>query len=109
MLGDILFSTQFLITHLVTTFSVGDNLGIYLACDPKHKMSIISRSVCFYYPAGQTEQQNMLILFLGTTRKYRISRMTSVIITDKICHDQVTDQELVAQNVVKHVIVAPTV
>ena len=38
MLDDILFSTQFLVTHLVTTFSPYDNhdiLGIYLVCGPK--------------------------------------------------------------------------
>ena len=28
MLGDILISTQLLVTHLVTTFSVGDNRDI---------------------------------------------------------------------------------
>ena len=40
MPGDILSSTQILITHLVTSFSIGDNhdiLGIYLACRPKQQ------------------------------------------------------------------------
>ena len=39
-LGDILFSIQLLITHMVTTFSVEDNhdiLGIYLVCSAKQK------------------------------------------------------------------------
>ena len=54
MLDDILFSTQFLVTHLVATYCVGDNrdiLGMYLACGSK--------------------QQTMFIMFLGTTCKYR--------------------------------------
>ena len=51
----------------------------------------------------------MLILFLGATRKHRISSMTIMIITDRKCRDQVTDQELVAQNVNKHVMIRPTV
>ena len=45
MFGDILFSTQLLVIHLVTKFSVGDNhdiLGIYLACDPKHQNEHVS-------------------------------------------------------------------
>ena len=90
MLGDILFSTQLLVTHLVTTFSLGDNhdtVGIFL------------NPVCFDELLGQTERENMLYLLLGTTRTHRISPMTTVIITDRKCRDQVTDQELVAQNV----------
>ena len=40
MLDDILFCTQLLVTHVVTTFSVGDNhdiLEIYLTCGPKQQ------------------------------------------------------------------------
>ena len=48
-------------------------------------------------------------LQLGTTRTHRISPMTIVMIIDWKCHDQVTDQELVAHNVTKHVLVATTV
>ena len=59
--------------------------------------------------SGQTERQNMLILFLGTTRKHPISLVTIVMIIDTKCRDQVTDKELVAQNVTKNVMVAPTV
>ena len=51
----------------------------------------------------------MLILLLGITRKHRISPKTIVMITVTKCRDQVTDQELVAQNDTKHVMVAPTV
>ena len=51
----------------------------------------------------------MFIMFLGTTSKHRISPMTIAMITDIKCRDQLTDQELVAQNVTKHVMVAPTV
>ena len=51
----------------------------------------------------------MLILFLGTTRKHRISPMTIAMITEWKCRDQVTDQNMVAHNVTKHVMVAPTV
>ena len=73
MIDDILFSTQLLNTHLVTTFSPKDNhdiLGIYLVFGPKHKMSILSRSVSFDYLSGQTEWETMLVLFLGTTRTH---------------------------------------
>ena len=68
MLSDILFTTQLLGTHLVTTFSGGDNqdiLGIYLACDPKqqNKPSFSLRRVkhsakpclfCFLKPLERT-------------------------------------------------------
>ena len=37
------------------------------------------------------------------------SLMTIVRTTDRKCHDQLIAQELVAQNVTKHVMVAPTV
>ena len=79
MLGDILFSTQLLVTHFVTIFSFCDNhdiLGIYLACATL---------------SGQKEWENMLILLLGTTFKHRISLMTIVIITDRKFRDQVTE------------------
>ena len=71
-------------------------------------MIMLSRSVCSDYLSGQTERENMIFLFIGTTRKHRISPMTIAMITDRTCHDQVTDQELVAQNLTKHVMVAAT-
>ena len=70
---------------------------------------MLSPFVCFDYLSGQTERENMLILFLETSQKRRIFHMTIVMITDLKCRDQVTDQELVAHNVTKHVMVAPTV
>ena len=36
-------------------------------------MSMLSPSICFDYLTGQTERENILILFLGTTRMHRIS------------------------------------
>ena len=55
MLGDILFGSQFLVPHLVTTFSVGDSHILGIATLLWHtwrvvstnKISILSRSVCF--------------------------------------------------------------
>ena len=74
-----------------------------------NKMSMLSRSVCFDGLSGQTERKNMLILLLGTTRTHRISIMTIAMITGRKYRDQVTDQELLPQNVTKHVMVRPTV
>ena len=54
------------------------------------------------------ETQNMLILLLGTTRQ--VYSKNGVIITDKKCRDQVSDQQLGAkQNVTKYMIRSPTV
>ena len=103
MLHDILFSTQLLITHFVTTFSSNDNhdiLGIYLVCGLKQHNEHAFSSVWFDSVSGQTEWETMLILFLGITRTHRIS---IAMITDWKYYDQVTDQELVAHNVTKHV------
>ena len=109
MLGDILCN-QLLVTLLFTTFSFSDNHdihGVYVV--PSNKMSMLSRSVWFYDLSDQTERENMLIMLLETTRPHRIALMTIVMITERKCYDQVTDQELVAQNVTKHVMVATTV
>ena len=38
-----------------------------------NKIIMLSPFVCFNYPSDQTERDNMLIMFLGTTRKHRIS------------------------------------
>ena len=51
MLGDIFGSTQLLITHLVTTFSVGaiyDILGIYLARGVKQQNELALSSLVVY-------------------------------------------------------------
>ena len=50
-----------------------------------------------------------LLLRTVVLRTHRLSPMTIVMIIDRKCRDQVTDQELVAHNVTKHVTVAPTV
>ena len=107
MLGDLLISTQLLVTHLVTTF-LSTIITIFLeytwSVGSNNKMSMLSPSICFDYLSGQTEREKMIIL--GTSRTHRISPMTIATITDWKCRDQVTDQELVAHNVTKHVIVA---
>ena len=60
------FLSTVITTFLEYTWHVGSN----------NKMSMISPSICFDYLLGQIERKNMLILFLGTTRKHRISPMT---------------------------------
>ena len=112
MLGDILIRTQLLVTHLVTTLLsaiITTFLEYTWRVSSSNKMSMLSPSICFDYLLDQTEHENMLILFLGTTRTHRISPMAILMITDRKCHNQVTDQELVAHNVTKHVMVATTV
>ena len=83
MFGDIL--TQLLVTHLVTTF-LSAIITIFLEytwrVGSNNKMSMLSPSTCFDYLSGQTERENMLILFLGTTRTHRISPMTIAMIID---------------------------
>ena len=64
MLGDILFSTQLLASHLVATFSVDDHHDSHgrYAVVPRNKMSMFSRSVWPDRPSKQTEREWMLIL-----------------------------------------------
>ena len=62
MLGDILFSTQLLVTHLVTTFSVGDNndiFGIYLACGQKYQNEHVSSCSRQTIEADRERKQNV--------------------------------------------------
>ena len=76
MLVDILTSTQFLVTHMVTTFLsaiITTFLEYNWRVGSSNKMSMLSPSICFDYLSGQTERENMLILFLGNTRTHRIS------------------------------------
>ena len=73
-----------------------------------HIMRLFSRSVRPDRRSNLTERESMLILLLGTTR--HIFSKNVVIITDRKYHDQVSIQELGAQqNVTKHVIDPPTV
>ena len=67
---------------------------------PNSKMTMLSGSVWFGGLSGQTERKTMLILLLGTTGTHCISPITIAMITDWKCHDQVTDQKLVALNVI---------
>ena len=83
------FLSAIITTFLEYTWRVGSS----------NKMSMLSPSICFDYLSGQTERENMAILFLGTTRTHCISPMTIAMITDWKCRDQVIDQELVAHNV----------
>ena len=74
VLGNILFSIQLLVTHLVTTFCVGDYHdipGIYLACGPKHQNKH-SFSFCLLWLSVGSNRA----FFVLTTRKHRISPMT---------------------------------
>ena len=67
---DILISTQLFITHLITTFlsAIITTFFEYTwRVDSSNKMSMLSPSIRSNYLSGQTERENMLILFLGTT------------------------------------------
>ena len=69
MIGDILISTQLLVSHLVTTFLsaiITTFLEYTWRVSSNNKMSMLSCSIGFDYPSGQRERENMLILFLGT-------------------------------------------
>ena len=116
MLGDIVCS-QLLVSHLLMTFSLHDyHYGllphgryavlmsgfekqyehIFSLCLPRHTINI------------SRQRENMLILLLGITSQIYSKKV--VIITDRKCHDHVSDQEMgVKQNVTKHVIGPPTV
>ena len=104
-------NAKLVVTHLVMTFYVGDNhviLRINLACGtkPQNEHAFLLCLVC------QVKQREKIgsLCFLEPLREHRISSpMAIVMITDTKCSDQVTDQELVAQNVTKHVMVASTV
>ena len=85
VLGDILNSTQLLVTHLVTTFLLAKVTTFleYTRCvGSNNKMSMLSRSIGFEYLSGQRGRENMLILFLANTRTHRISPMTIAMIID---------------------------
>ena len=85
MLGDILITTQLLVTHLVTTFLsaiITTLLEYTWRVGSSNKMSILYLSVSVLIICRvRTERENMLILFLGITRTHRISPMTIAMIT----------------------------
>ena len=98
----LLIWSRHILSVIITTF-----LECTWCVVPSSKMRMLSSSVWFDALLGQTERETRLILLLQTTHKHRIPPMTIVKITDWKCCDQVTDQELVAQNVTKHVMVVP--
>ena len=109
MIGDILISTQLLIAHLFTTFLsaiITTFLEYTWREGSSNRMSMLSPSIYFDYLSGQTEPENMFIMFLGTIRTHHISPMTIAMITDWKCRDQVLGAN---KNVTKHVIDPPTV
>ena len=89
MLGDTVCN-QLLVSHLLMTFYAGDHH------DSHGRYAVLM--------SGSMK----LILLLGITRQAYSKKV--VIITDRKCHDQVSDQEMGAkQNVSKHVVGPPTV
>ena len=91
-----LFGTQLLVTHLVMAFFVGDNhdiLGICLAGPKQQNRHSFSLCLVWYH----SHTPHIFHVYRDDNRPIK-------------CHDQLSDQELVAkQNVTKHEMVATTV
>ena len=105
MLGDIWFSTQLLVTHLVTTL-----LSVIIATFLEYtgcRMCGANQQNEYTFSLYVVKQSEKTCSFCSRMRWHLI--MTIVMITDRKCLDQMTDQELVAHNVTKHVMIATTV
>ena len=103
MLDDILFSTQLLITHLITTFSVGDNhdiLGIYLTCGPQQQN--------VHAWVQQSEKTYSFSFLEPLARAAYLPWLSWWSPTENVATEWLTNG-LVAHNVTKHVMVAPIV
>ena len=89
---------------VIITIVMGDVR--YLRVVSRNLMNIFSRSVWSNTQLKQTGGERMPILLLRTTRQ--VYSKNVVIITDRKCRDQVTNQELgTKQNVIKRVIGPP--
>ena len=107
MLGDILISTQLLVTHLVTTFLSAQSRHSWNILSGPHTTAakwacLLSLSSLMVCQVKQSKKPCSFCFLEPLARTHRDDHRLK-------CRDQVTDQELVAHIVTKHMMVTTTV